>query len=254
MSVNPNFYGHRVRRPSSYALLGVVGISLCTLLVAQKDQAQKATKVESHSKTAADTSTKELVIEAKAESKPVETLNKDGRRSLEFYTSGAKSTLFSEPLPPEPKPAPPPKPTPPPPPVKLPEIDPFAGWAYTGTVTVNNQKMVLLENATTKEGQYLHIGEMFMGGQVSDITDANVILMIGNKPRQLFKSQNYNIVPLNANAPGAGTPGQPGPGAVPGGAPPPPPPPNMGAPMMGQMDGAIIRSMGRSGRIMRMKR
>ncbi len=260
MSASPNLTSNNVRRSSRYVAFGIMGVSVIALLVAQQDHAQKVA-IPTTKATKADSSpVQELHIEAQESKKPAEeALNANGRRSLAFYTKSARGTLFSEPLPPEPKPAPPPPPQPTPPPVRLPEIDPFAGWAYTGTVTINGQKMVLLENATTKEGQYLHIGEVFMGGQVSDISDSNVTIMVGNKPRQMFKSQNYNVVPLSASASGGGgqpgQPGMPGPGGMPGGAPPPPPPPvfTNNAIMGRMMEGQVLRSFG-SGRAIRMNK
>lgn len=144
------------------------------------------------------------------------------RRGLDFYAKAARASMFGEPQPPAPKPVPPPpppKPAPPPPPV---EVDPFADWAYTGTVSFSGQKMALLENVKSKEGQYLRIGESFMGGQVSEINDSQVTLMAGGKMRQLTKQQNVNLVPLNASAAPGGQTGQPGMPPPPGGAPPPP--------------------------------
>jgi hypothetical protein len=242
-----------------YLLPTVAGVSFVGLALAQQKQANKPK----------EDATKSVVLEAKTDATkatPDEKPQANGRRSLEFYTKGANAILFNEPLPPEPKPvvikiAPPP----PPPPVKLPvqpvEIDPFVDWAYTGTVTLNGQKMVLLENTKTKEGQYLRVGESFLGGQVMEITEANVVMMMGRKPRQLFKSQTFNLVPLNASAAGAGgAPGQPPPGMPPppGGMPPPPPP--NGAPMMGgQFSNGVMMlnspvMMEGGGRVLRLKR
>lgn len=156
--------------------------------------------------------------------------NAGSRRSLDFYTKSVRGALFSAPQPP---PAPKPKanivkPLPPPPKIVVPEvkpveINPFADWSYTGTVTVGESKMALIENAKTKEGRYLKQGEEFQGAQVSQVTDQMVTMTAGTKPYLLAKSDNVNIVPLDKSAPylsGGAQPGQPVP-PPPGGAPAP---------------------------------
>ena len=100
--------------------------------------------------------------------------NAGSRRSLDFYTKGVRGTLFSAPQPPpvaKPK-AIIVKPLPPPPRIIVPEvkpveINPFADWSYTGTVTVGETKMALIENSKTKEGRYLKQGEEFQGASSS---------------------------------------------------------------------------------------
>ncbi len=204
-------------------MAGLIGIGTL-MMVSQKNQAQKqpdnkrpsASPVIESAK--ADVKTKQVALKTDGK----------GRRSLDFYTKEARASMFGEPIPPAPKPIVTPPPPPPPKPIVTPpvEVDPFADWAYTGTVSFNGQKMALLENIKSKEGQYLHIGESFLGGQVSEINDNQVSMMAGGKIRQLAKQQNINLVPLNANAASGGQPGQPGmPGmpGMPGGAPPPQP-------------------------------
>ena len=148
--------------------------------------------------------------------------NSGSRHSLEFYTKGVRESMFSAPQPPPPeKPKPiPVVPPPPPPKIVVPiivpvEINPFADWVYTGTVTIGETKMALIENSKTREGHYLKLGEMFQGAQVSQVTDQMVSFMAGPKPYLLAKSDNVNLVPLDRNA-GApitptGQPGQPAP-------------------------------------------
>lgn len=154
------------------------------------------------------------------------------RHSLEFYTKGVRETMFSAPQPPPPeKPKPiPVVPLPPPPKIVVPvivpvEINPFTDWVYTGTVTIGETKMALIENSKTREGHYLKLGEIFQGAQVSQVTDQMVSFMAGPKPYLLAKSDNVNLVPLDRNAGAPITPtGQPAP-------PPPanaPPVPNTG--------------------------
>ncbi len=144
--------------------------------------------------------------------------NAGSRHSLEFYTKGVRESMFSAPQPPPPeKPKPiPAVPPPPPPKIVVPvivpvEINPFADWVYTGTVTIGEMKMALIENSKTREGHYLKLGEMFQGAQVSQVTDQMVSFMAGPKPYLLAKSDNFNLVPLDRNAGAPITPtGQPG--------------------------------------------
>ena len=145
--------------------------------------------------------------------------NSGSRHSLEFYTKGVRETMFSAPQPPPPeKPKPVPVvPAPPPPKIVVPiivpvEINPFADWVYTGTVTIGAVKMALIENTKTREGHYLKQGETFQGAQVAQVTDQMVSFTAGVKPYLLAKSDNINLVPLDRNA-GAPitTTGQPAP-------------------------------------------
>lgn len=137
------------------------------------------------------------------------------RRPLDFYTQGVRGNMFSAPLPP-----PPPKPVivakKPQPTVPVMPVNPFADWSYTGTVKAGEEMMALLENKNTKEGQYLKIGESFMGAQVSAITDQMVTLDVSGKPTMLAKSDNITVTPLDKNAPYLNATGQPGAPGAPG--------------------------------------
>ena len=176
------------------------------------------------------------------------------RRSLDFYAKGVRSSLFSAPQPPPPaKPKPiPVQPAPKPKPIYIPpvvpvEINPFADWSYTGTVTMGETKMALVENTKTKEGQYLKQGENFLGAQVSQVTDQMVSFMAGSKPYLLAKSDNVNVVQLDRSAPylnggQPGAPGQPQPGGAPptGAQPGAPPPPDTSGAKVVLPNGAVL--------------
>lgn len=168
-------------------------------------------------------------------------VDSSARRPIDFYTRNVRDTMFSAPqppAPPKPKPLPPPPAPKPAPPVHVPvvEINPFEDWAYTGTVKMGDQMMALLENTKTKEGQYLHSGDSFMGAQVSQITDQMVTLTAGGKPHLLAKSDTITLTPLDKSAaylgngggaPGGPPPGMPGQPPMPGGMPPGMTPPGM---------------------------
>ena len=146
----------------------------------------------------------------------------ESRRPVAFYTQTVRSGLFSAPQPPAPAPvkivAPPPAPKPTPPiPVPPVVVDPFAQWAYTGTITQGDQTIALLENTQTKEGQFLKVGDNLMGAQVKSVTDQMVTLESAGKPRMLAKSDNITVTPLDRSAAPtpAAQPQQPQPGQQP---------------------------------------
>ncbi len=161
------------------------------------------------------------------------------RRPLDYYTQGVRGNLFSAPQPP---PAPRPKPVAAPvvkiekprpaPIIQVAPINPFADWAYTGTIHIGEQMMALLENTKTKEGQYLKIGDSFLGAQVSSITDQGVTLLSAGKPALLAKSDSINVTPLDKNAAGYGGAQNP-PAPNPNGGPPPPAAQPTGLPALG---------------------
>jgi len=123
------------------------------------------------------------------------------RPSLEFYTRGVRESLFSAPQPPKAREVPAPKP---PkvivPPVSPVPINPFADWTYSGTVTAGDKKLALLENRTSKMGQFVHEGQEFMGAKVKSVTDQMVTVVAVGKPYLLAKSDNINVTPLSASA------------------------------------------------------
>lgn len=159
------------------------------------------------------------------------------RRPLSYYTQGIRGGMFSAPQPPAPRTPkvrvvhrkPPVKP-PPTPKVMPIEINPFADWSYTGTIKFGNQIMALLENTKTHEGQYLTVGQSFLGAQVEAITDQMVTLRVAGRPYMVAKSDTITTTPLDKGAGGGqpGGPGMPSPGVPQPGMPPPPPPPQTG--------------------------
>lgn len=148
------------------------------------------------------------------------------RKPLSFYTGGVRGDLFNAPLAPAPapkkvetkktleKPAPPPAPA---------VVDPYADYSYTGTVTVGGKLMALVENVKTKEGQYLSVGDSFVGAKVTDIGERTLTLDMAGSPKVLAKTDDFKLTPLDKSAayltaqPQQTGPGQPGqPNAVPG--------------------------------------
>lgn len=148
------------------------------------------------------------------------------RLPLTYYTSGIRGSMFGAPVPPPPKPVtlPPPRvETPPPaPPVVVAPVDPFADWAYTGTIRMGEETIALLENTKTKEGQYVKAGDRFLGTEVTAVSDQEVSVGGTANPSRIAKSDSITVTQLDKSAPflaGGGQPGQPGQPGMPGGMP-----------------------------------
>ena len=163
------------------------------------------------------------------------------RKPVDYYAAGITPSLFG-PTPPAPKPAPK---LPPPPPIKVAEPDPFGDYVYNGTVSIDGRKMALLENSKTKEGQYVSIGQPFLGGQVTAIDERQVIVSLGTTNKTVAKTDDYKLVSLDKNAPFLNEGGNPG-GAPPGapGGPPPGGPGGPGGRGMGMPGGGMVRMRG----------
>ncbi len=111
--------------------------------------------------------------------------------------------------------------------------DPLKDWTYTGTVIFGEQVYAVMENKTSKRGEYLKPGDQFQGAMVEIVAQNELRLTLNGSPRVFPKSSAFNATPLNAApsaAPaggpvGPGGPGGPGgpmpPGARPGGPTPP---------------------------------
>lgn len=158
----------------------------------------------------------------------------DARQPLNFYTGGVRSDLFGAPenmkvdaKPTTPKAIVPTKPLKPieTTPAVAP-VSPFADYVYSGNVEVNGEKMALVENRSTRAGQYLKQGDTFIGGTISQISDRSLVIQVAGKDETLYKTDNFRLTPLSNSAaflqnnPQQNVPGQPGalPG-VPGAAP-----------------------------------
>jgi hypothetical protein len=150
------------------------------------------------------------------------------RLPLSYYTSGIRGSMFGAPV------APPPKVITKPVKIETPKVEPiivppppnpFADWAYTGTIHIGEQTMALLENTKTKEGQYVRVGEKFLGTEITAITDQEVSIGTGMTANRVAKSDSITVKPLDRNAPFLSGGQQGMPGGQPGGAPAMPMPP-----------------------------
>ncbi len=123
------------------------------------------------------------------------------RKPLAFYVSSVRGDLFSHgvPVPPAAPVAPPTVAMPEPPSMPAP-IDPFVDYAYTGTVSTGDTKMALVENSKTKEGQYLKVGDSFLGGSITAIADRSVTVNVAGVARTMAKNEDFSLTPLNKSA------------------------------------------------------
>lgn len=193
--------GRRLLTPGMTLAILMTGTCAALLLIARPDAAQN---VPAAKKSATVNSKKRIVV---AENTGTQTGRSVGssagdttsaRRPISFYTQEVRGSMFSAPQPPAPKPPPAEKPrTVVVPPVK---VDPWATWSYNGTVTVGEEKMALLENTQTKEGQWVHPGDNFMGAKIDKITDQMVTLTSAGKPHMLAKADTIVITPLDRSA------------------------------------------------------
>lgn len=122
------------------------------------------------------------------------------RKPLAYYVSSVRSDLFAPPAPPEPPKA-----------VKtavkatLPAaavtiVDPFADYAYTGTVAMGGAKLALVENSKTKEGQYLKEGDSFIGGTITHIDDRTLGITVAGVEKTVAKTDNFSLTSLDKSA------------------------------------------------------
>lgn len=110
-------------------------------------------------------------------------------------------------------------------PVVLPDIDPFEDWVYAGSVDADGRLTALIENAKTKEGRFVKVGDTVLGARVRTITAGAVTINAAGRPRTLPRSNIVSVRQLDKDATLATTegvapaPGAPGPAVVPGQAP-----------------------------------
>ncbi len=213
-----------------------IGFGLCGVTVGAIVWAQNSRPVVTENRV---TGTPQVVAQA---SKPsgvsAAPVSATAPRSLLFYNSAQISgSMFARPTPPAPEPPAPTPPAPrPQPPIMPPPPDPLENYIYTGTVTIDNQRLALLEDRRTKVGTYVKIGDRFLGSAtVIQVESGQVMLSMGGTTRALPRSTVINLTPLDKSAAFLGN-GQNGPGGS-GGAPVP------GGPMSGGAMPAAAQAM-----------
>ncbi len=130
------------------------------------------------------------------------TLAGTSRKPLDFYTGGVRADLFAPsadtaskpkidikksalPILPDIAPA---------------AVDPFSDYSYTGTVTMNGEMSALVETSSTHSGRFLKVGDTFVSGKVTAITDRSVTIDVEGKQEMIAKSDTYKLTPLDKSA------------------------------------------------------
>jgi hypothetical protein len=111
--------------------------------------------------------------------------------------------LFGSTLPasvPAPPIAPPSETTPAVPPLPTPVSDPLAGYAYTGTVTVNGELSALIEDRKSKQGWYVNAGDIWQSYHIVEVNERQVTVEVNGERRTLTKTDVGDVVPLVADA------------------------------------------------------
>jgi len=145
------------------------------------------------------------------------------RKPLTYYTSGVRADIFGSGQATEQAAKPAQTKAPELTPAPTPEvIDPFADYAYTGSIIMGDQALALVENSKTKEGSYVKVGDQLLGGIVAQVTERSVTVSVAGKLRTLYKTEDFKLTPLDKDAafrtqqqnpmgmPGMGMPGMPG--------------------------------------------
>lgn len=136
---------------------------------------------------------------------PVATSDQNSLPPLDYYTRALRSNLFSPPAPPQPRIEVHPLPAPV---LQIVPVNPFADWSYTGTMHVGSETTALIENEKTHDGQFVKVGDSFLGAKVKGVTDEMVTLVQDGKPTLLARSDNMVVTPLDKSATEPAAPAQ----------------------------------------------
>ena len=194
----------RTRLSPPLAIGGLIVLTGAALLATRPNNAQNlpsATKLPAPAATGRSNNGASLVVASNVTNGNTTAV----RRDVGFYTGDVRATMFSEPQPyvaPVAAPAATKKSSGPPSMPSLPSlpINPFEGWAYTGTATIGDSVVAILENSSTKDSQFVHVGDKFMEAKVTSITDRGVTLSSEDKPVLLAMSDTVNVTPLDKSA------------------------------------------------------
>ncbi|HEV2474659.1 MAG TPA: hypothetical protein VGS41_18430, partial [Chthonomonadales bacterium] len=124
-----------------------------------------------------------------------------GRQPLSYYAREVRPGMFSAPVQALHRPEPLVIKTAPLPVVPPMPVNPFADWAYKGTIRSGSRIIALLENTKTHEGQFVQQGDQFMGSVVGPVSDQIVCITNAGKPYLLAKSDAFSVTQLDKNAP-----------------------------------------------------
>lgn len=188
--------GERSSQKFSWTVVGIVGGALILSIVALRSAPAYMQHNRQILQVKQSTSQSNAILVEDVNTNSDNVASKALQPPLDFYLKTLRGTLFSPPTPP----APPTQPLPAPQPVAPMPINPFADWAYTGTVHVGDETIALIENSKTGEGKYVRTGDSFLGAQVQSVSDEVVMLKLGVKPIVLSRSNSIVITPLDKSA------------------------------------------------------
>src|SRR5438552_13751814 len=179
----------RVTKTSLTPMAIIVGVAAVGAIVAV---AQNNKRIAAGSAVQANSDRRPIVVAQNMEKTPE-------RKPLTYYTGGVRGDLFAAPQQAAPQakkkaePAKPPAPPPAPPAV----VNPFAEYVYTGTMESNGQQIALVENTKTREGQFLKVGDPFVGGTVAQISQRTVTINVAGSNQFLSKTDDFKLTPLD---------------------------------------------------------
>jgi hypothetical protein len=139
---------------------------------------------------------------------PTEPLRPAAPADVEFarYEELASRNVFSlrrSPPPPPKKAAtdlPPLPHDPPKEPTTEPKRSGFAGWTYTGYMTIDGEKRAILENDSSDSWEDVVVGDSFLGATVTEVTGEAIRFKSGSSVTTLTPTDTFPITPLEAMA------------------------------------------------------
>jgi hypothetical protein len=91
----------------------------------------------------------------------------------------------------------------------------FPGWSYVGCIVINGKMRGVLQNAQTRSGMDVIVGDSFQGATVEQITPDEIRLRAGLAAVSLYLPTDFPVLPLEnpaaPPAPAGPRPGQPSP-------------------------------------------
>jgi len=74
----------------------------------------------------------------------------------------------------------------------------FAGWTYTGYMTVNGEKRAILESDSSDSWEDVVVGDSFQGATVIEVTGEAIRLKSGSSVTTLTTTDKFPVTPLGA--------------------------------------------------------
>ena len=81
-----------------------------------------------------------------------------------------------------------------------PKTSGFAGWTYTGYMTISGEKRAILENDSSDSWEDVVVGDEFQGATVIEVTGEAIRLKSGSSVTTLTPIDNFPVTPLDPTA------------------------------------------------------